>query len=41
MKTDLKRLKEAVRTGKCRLDPYLQGKEVSGFGAASLAGGAY
>lgn len=41
MKADLKRLKEAVRTGKCRLDPHPQEREVSGFGNVSLAGGNY
>jgi ArsR family transcriptional regulator len=40
MKTDLKQLQEAVRTGKCHLDPYPQGREVSGFADAPLAGGA-
>jgi len=40
MKTDLKRLKEAVRMGRCHLDPYPQGTEVSGFSDASLTGGA-
>ena len=41
MKADLKRLHEAVRMGKCRLDPYPQGREVPGFGDAALAEGAY
>jgi ArsR family transcriptional regulator len=38
MKADLKRLKDAVRTGQCRLDPYPQGREAHGFGDVPLAG---
>jgi ArsR family transcriptional regulator len=40
MKTDLKRLKEAVRMGRCHLDPYPQGPPPAGFSDASLTGGA-
>jgi ArsR family transcriptional regulator, arsenate/arsenite/antimonite-responsive transcriptional repressor len=38
MRADLARLKEAVRNGECRLDPYPPGREYPAFGNASLAG---
>ena len=39
MKADLARLKEAVRNGSCRLDPYPSGQEFPVFGRTSLATG--
>jgi ArsR family transcriptional regulator len=41
MREDLVRLKEAVRNGTCRLDPYPPGREYPAFGNASLAEGTY
>ena len=41
MQRDLARLKEAVRNGTCRLDPYAAGREAPDLGRASLAGGRY
>jgi len=41
MREDLARLKEAVRNGTCRLDPYPSRKEVPTIGNASFAGGTY
>ena len=41
MRADLSRLKEAVRNGTCRLDPYPAGREFPVFGNASLAEGTY
>jgi ArsR family transcriptional regulator, arsenate/arsenite/antimonite-responsive transcriptional repressor len=38
MRADLARLKEAVRKGACRLDPYPPDREYPAFGNASLAG---
>jgi ArsR family transcriptional regulator, arsenate/arsenite/antimonite-responsive transcriptional repressor len=39
MSADLVRLKEAVRNGACRLDPYPPGQEFPAFGNASFAEG--
>jgi ArsR family transcriptional regulator, arsenate/arsenite/antimonite-responsive transcriptional repressor len=41
MREDLARLKEAVRSGTCRLDPYAPGREFPALGNASFAGGTY
>ncbi len=41
MKEDLARLKEAVRNGTCRLDPYPPEREYPAPGDASLAEGTY
>jgi ArsR family transcriptional regulator, arsenate/arsenite/antimonite-responsive transcriptional repressor len=41
MLADLARLKEAVRNGTCRLDPYAPGREFAALGNASFAGGTY
>jgi ArsR family transcriptional regulator, arsenate/arsenite/antimonite-responsive transcriptional repressor len=40
MKADLARLKEAVKNGSCRLDPYPSGQEFPALGSASYAEGA-
>ncbi len=41
MKADLVRLKEAVRKGTCRLDPYPKDPELPRFGDMSAANGTY
>jgi ArsR family transcriptional regulator, arsenate/arsenite/antimonite-responsive transcriptional repressor len=41
MKADLARLKEAVRKGTCRLDPYPKERELPDFGDMSVASGTY
>jgi ArsR family transcriptional regulator, arsenate/arsenite/antimonite-responsive transcriptional repressor len=38
MRADLVRLKEAVRNGTCRLDPYPPEREYPAFGNASMSG---
>jgi hypothetical protein len=39
MREDLVRLKEAVRDGTCKLDPYTPDREYPALGNASLAEG--
>ena len=41
MKADLARLKEAIRNGTCRLDPYPDGRELPDYRGAPAAGANY